>query len=164
MELCHYELRTPDQGCICSGALHNMWEFGAREKMEADAVHGDRVGSCLCCEEVVYQCNENRCDDCGCLLCHKCFVRGRYDCGELSNVNVDIKFGIRYCYSCRRFGYLKNELYWTSNAEHLWVNRNAQQWVGTSFVEIAVIKDETIENWCKGYNGHDDWQFASWYY
>jgi len=156
---CYFELRLQKQECICSGARHNMWQFGTPLELEIDSQ--DKIGQCLCCETLVYKSNKNMCHDCGCILCHKCFVRGRYDGGELSNIEHG---SIRYCYLCRRFGYLKNELYWTSNAEHLWVNANDQRWSGTSHIEISICDNETIENWSKRYCSNEDWQQASWYY
>jgi hypothetical protein len=49
---------------------------------------------CLCCDAKVPPDLVERCDECNCVLCDRCFVRGRY-------------WDTKLCFCCRRFGFQK---------------------------------------------------------
>ena len=122
-DICEIYLNETKQ-CCCEHAYHNLWEFGQRHPIEipiwwtnhkypkednelylnTDEYH-EKYNKytnelCLCCETKLLELNTYRCSDCGCFLCGKCFLRGRY-CDKEA----------QYCYSCRRFGYNKNCLF-----------------------------------------------------
>lgn len=140
LEPADFVLRTVDEGCVCTSSTHCGWHFGTYIDKDFDisALTPQEltpVGECLCCERQVYSFNETLCDCCGCRLCHRCWVHGRYDTGILS----DNYGSVRFCYCCRQFGFLKNYTFW-------FTPKNG------------------VEEWNDIYLANIDWLDAAWYY
>lgn len=67
---------------------------------------GEEEERCLCCDAKVPADLVERCEECNCVLCDRCFVNGRY-------------WETKLCYSCRRFGFEKNAHYYFPRFEKM---------------------------------------------
>lgn len=149
--LCNVSLRTSEERCICHKASHNIFRFG-KESRSADIDTGDGYEvinpdlfdevknpftgeTCLCCDAKLVKYGINNCDTCGCFLCHRCFVHGRYGDEIL-------------CFNCRRFGLRKNIYYQ----------------LGLTLSRSSEKNNEWYMNDIYFGGSCEDWQDASWYY
>jgi hypothetical protein len=81
----HYRQKVEDDGCSCDYCVYRK------------NVRTDTFVPCFCCKEKLYLKQVEYCSDCNVSLCHRCFVRGRYN--DPDN---------QVCYDCRSFGPHKN--------------------------------------------------------
>lgn len=89
----------PSSGGRWRGYFENCeCDYCRRARFAAAADTGndeDAADRCLCCDTKVPPDLVGRCEACNCVLCDRCFIRGRY-------------WDDTYCYCCRRFGFQKN--------------------------------------------------------
>ena len=81
----HYQQGVEEELCSCDYCVYRR------------NVRTDTFVLCFCCKEKLYMNKVEHCSDCNVTLCHRCYVRGRYDEQET-----------QVCYDCRSFGPHKN--------------------------------------------------------
>lgn len=81
----HYQQGVEEDACPCDYCVYRR------------NVRTDTHVLCFCCKVKLYVAEVDHCSDCNAALCHRCYVRGRYDDSET-----------QVCYDCRSFGPHKN--------------------------------------------------------